>query len=137
MCAEILAIAIPKFRQPLARLSFSVLGRLVLCDRPEVWPALCDRARRLFRCVTLAQVDKKVMTAVLLRIAHTDSDFLRRMVYEDCFDAVNPLPPSNQLALVVAIIAEEGAGSDLVEAMFRYEKTPNRVKSRILKARGI
>ena len=131
------AIAEPRFHRPLARVSFLLLAQMALCDRAEWWPAIAVRARGVLGVSNLSKLDNKLVTGILARVAKVDVAFLGRIVREDCIAAAEPLPSANQLAVVMAIVAEFGAGSDLLDALLSHGGTPDMVKVRIYRARGL
>ena len=96
------------------------------------------RTRRLFQVVDIKRkVDRTVMTGLLVRLGKYDPDFLRRLVVEDCLNGESPLPAANQAALVVTVAKERGVSSELLDRLLDCRETPDLVKARILRERGL
>ncbi|WP_192925006.1 hypothetical protein [Sodalinema gerasimenkoae] len=53
------------------------------------------------------------------------------------FISESPLAVANQVALVVAVAKERGVSSELLDALLDFSETPDLVKARILRERGL
>lgn len=128
----------PALLNPVAGAAFLALNRLAMQEDSSWVLPLQVRTRRLFQVVDIKRkVDRTVMTGLLVRLGKYDPDFLRRLVVEDCLNGESPLPAANQAALVVTVAKERGVSSELLDRLLDCRETPDLVKARILRERGL
>ncbi|MBP0003112.1 MAG: hypothetical protein J7642_05220 [Cyanobacteria bacterium SBC] len=128
----------PALANQVARSAFFALNRLAMVERVQWVLPLQVRLRRLFQGVDVKRkIDRTVITGLLVQLGKYDANFLELLVFEDCLNADKPLPTANQLALVVAIVKERGVSSPLLDVLLDFSDTPDLVKTRILRERGL
>lgn len=128
----------PNLATQVARPAFFALNRLTMQEQSQWVLPLQVRTRRLFQVVDIKRkIDRTVMTGLLVQLGKYDPDFLRRLVLEDCLNSESPLAVANQVALVVAVAKERGVSSELLDALLDFSETPDLVKARILRERGL
>ncbi|MFP4651381.1 MAG: NACHT domain-containing protein [Phormidium sp.] len=131
-------VEIPALLNPVAGAAFLALHRLAMQEQSSWVLPLQVRTRRLFQRVDIKRkVDRTMMTGLLVQLGKYDPDFLRRLVVEDCLNSQSPLPAANQVALVVAVAKERGVSSELLDRLLDCPGTPDLVKARILRERGV
>ncbi|MDJ1180034.1 hypothetical protein PJF56_14290 [Roseofilum sp. BLCC_M91] len=126
----------PDLIDTVSKQAFLAFTRLVLISEGRWIPELCHGTRFFLRSSDISKkMDRLVLSGLLHKLAQHNPQFLGAIVREDCFSATGSMPVANQLALVAAIINEQGKYSPLLNEILDSEQFPDSVKSRILQAR--
>ena len=118
--------------------AFICLNQMISVGGVEFIDTMGKTTRALLRQVNISKkVDKLLITGLIHKIYKFDPDFLETLVREDLLETFQQPPVANQCAIAVAIAIAQGKKSPLLDELLINENTPEAVKSRILRERGV
>lgn len=127
--------------QTLNMVTYSVfvsLNQMIKLNEVQEIERIGEMTRALLRQVNVSKkIDNLIITGLLHNIFKFKANFLEDLVQEDLLQTSQQPPVANQCAIVVAIANAYGKSSPLLDELLANDKTPEEVKSRILRERGV
>lgn len=118
--------------------AFVSLNQMIKFNEVQEIERIGEMTRALLRQVNVSKkIDNLIITGLLHNIFKFKANFLEDLVQEDLLQTSQQPPVANQCAIVVAIANAYGKNSPLLDELLASEKTPEEVKSRILRERGV